>query len=250
MAKKKLKTIVAGSLVKQVLYTPPTVRDTGSARGDKKRVSSAAQQRMNQQTSCEKLEWMLAANYRRGDLVVTLTFDDEHLPDTRQGVLRCLKKFRSSLSRVRRRKGKNPLVMVWGNPEHKHGDGRWHIHCVINATGADYADIRSCWPYGSDIEIKSFRLDKEQNYASLARYMCKERPEHLGQKQWSYTRTAAKPQVDTDWVDADTVIQAPKGSVVYQDTHERTEYASFHFIKYLAPGWDQQRAPHTRRKKK
>jgi hypothetical protein len=248
LAKKRLKVIVAGSLVKKVLYTPPTVCDTGAARASKRRASSEAQKRMNAKYSYEKLELMLAANFRRGDLVVTLTYDDDHLPAERSGCEQRLKRFRAALNKVRTRKGKRRLVMFW-NTEHKHGDGRWHHHAVINSTGADFADIQSCWPHGK-VDIKPLRLDRQKNYLSLARYMCKEKPDRVGQRQWSYTRGAAKPEVESYWVDADTVIQAPRGSLVFTDAHERTDYASYHYIRYLAPGWERQRAAAARRRRR
>ena len=139
--------------------------------------------------------------------------------------------------------------MFWST-EHKHGDGRWHHHCVINSTGEDYELIRSLWIYGIDVEIKPLRLDAEKNYATLARYMCKEERDKLGQRSWSYTRNARKPEVETFRVEDDTTVQVPKGAVELRSSSERTEYGSYRVIKYLAPGWDRMPRPKAKRRRK
>ena len=139
--------------------------------------------------------------------------------------------------------------MVWST-EHRHGEGRWHHHCVINATGDDYDLIRKLWIYGSDIEIKPLRVDREKNYESLAKYMAKEDREKLGLRSWSYTRNAKKPEVETFRVEDETQLQAPKGSMILAEVSERTEYASYKVIKYLTPGWEARRAAKAKRRRK
>ncbi len=79
MAKMK-KIIVAGLLVKELIYPMVTRYDSPRTRAGKRHVSSEAQQRMNAIYSWQKLELMLAANYLPGDLVIVLTYDDAHLP--------------------------------------------------------------------------------------------------------------------------------------------------------------------------
>lgn len=203
---------------------------------------------MNNIYSYQKLELMLAANFRPGDLVITLTCDDAHLPGGRKQAEAQLKYFRARLAAARKSNGR-ALVMVWAT-EHRHGEGRWHHHCVINSTGEDYELIRRLWIYGKDIEIKPLRVDKDKNYASLARYMAKEEREKPGQRGWSYTRNAAKPEVETFRVEDDTQLQAPSGSTLLSEVSERTEYSYYKVIKYLAPGWERQPRPRRRRRKK
>ena len=159
MAKNKTKKIiVAGSLVVEALYSRAQRTDSPKVRAAKQRASSEAQTRMNRKYSYQRLELMLAANFRPGDLVITLTCDDQHLPGSRKEASAQLKYFRSRLTAQRQKQGQD-LVMVWST-EHKHGEGRWHHHCVINATGEDYDHIRELWIYGSDVEIRPLRVDR------------------------------------------------------------------------------------------
>ena len=250
MAKNKMKKIIhAGALVIEAVYPRMDRRDSERARAAKRKASTEAQKRMNQIYSWQKLELMLAANFRPGDLVVTLTYDDAHLPESRKASELRLKYFRQQLTVHRVMTGQD-LVMIW-NTEHKHGDGRWHHHTVINATGDDYDLIRRLWIYGSDIEIKPLRVDKEKNYETLARYMCKEEGERLGQRKWSYTRNARKPEVETFRVEEDTTVQVPKGATEISVFSDSNQYGSARVIKYLAPGWEKRptvRAKRRRRK--
>lgn len=250
MAKTKTKKIIqAGPLVVEAIYPRASRADTSKVRAAKQKASSEAQQRMNQIYSYQKLELMLAANFEPGDLVITLTSDDGHLPRDRKQAAAQLKYFRGQLARLRGRK-RQELRMIWST-EHKHGDGRWHHHIVINSTGEDYDAIRQLWIYGDNVEIEPLRVDAQKNYASLARYMAKEQREKLGLRSWSYTRNCRKPEVETFAVEADTQLHAPKGSTVLEEHSERTEFASYKVIKYLAPGWERRpRAKARRRSRK
>lgn len=229
---KTKKIIVAGALVREVIYSRAAPRETATVRQAKRKMSSEAQQRLNARYSWEKLELMLATNFVPGDLVATLTFDDAHLPPDRKAAAARLKKFRAELGRSRTDKGAE-LRMIW-TLENKVGEGRWHVHAVINSTGDDFADIVRCWPYGSEIRIEKLELSKTRNYESLARYMCKEARERPGLRCWSYTRSCRHPEVETFPVPDDTTVEIPDGATVIQEETKRTEWADFQFVKYLA----------------
>lgn len=250
MAKTRTKKIItAGSLVIEGVYDRVKASDGPKTREAKHKLSSDAQRRMNAIYSWQKLELILAANFRPGDLVVTLTYDDFHIPMARPQALNKIKYFRKALSEARKAQG-NQLLIVW-NTENKHGDGRYHHHCVINATGShDYEQIRAAWGYGTDIEIQPLRVDKGKNYATLARYMTKEEREKPGLRAWSYSRNCKKPEVETFRVKEDTTVQVPKGGTEIETKSEKNQYGSYKVVKYLAPGWDRAPRPSPRRRRK
>ena len=251
---KTKKIIVAGSLVMEAIYPRGSSHDSPQVRAKKRKLSSEAQQRMNAKTSWQKLELQLAANYRPGDLWVTVTYDDEHLPSSRKEAdLR----FSYFLRKLRAARGKRSAPVVHWNAEHKHEHEdrlqhrRWHHHFFLNATGDDYEQIRQCWIYGSNIEIVPLVIDKDHSYEALARYMCKESKDRPGLRTWSYTRNAKHPETETFPVPDDTPLQPPKGSTVYEEASERTEYGSYRYVKYLAPNWRSgKRRPHAARRRK
>lgn len=243
MARKKI--VVAGSLVQEVVYKTHRTSAADKARNRKANPSTEARKLINAKKSWQKLKLMLAANFIKGDIVGCLTFDPTHLPETRAQIINKLRYFVAKLTAARRARGKE-LVMFW-SIEHCHGDGRWHIHIVLNATGGeDYAEIHKLWGQG-ETELASLRVDKKKNYESLARYMCKEPREKLGQRSWSHTRNAKHPEVESFAVPDDTVLRVPKDTTVFADIRSKGEWA---FIEYAYNDALKRRRRHRTRKRK
>ena len=189
MAKRK-KTIIAGSIVKTILYTAPEPRDGERARAEKSRMTSAAQKAMNDKTARGRLEMLLAANFEGQDLFVTLTYRDADLPGRRADAVKNVRKFIKQLRAHRKARGQE-LKYVY-TTECKHGEGRLHHHLVINATERDIETIRSLWPYGDMVDIEYVGA---RDYEELARYMTKESVEGrpVGAQMWTRSRNLSSP---------------------------------------------------------
>lgn len=222
------KIISAGPLVKEAIY--PYRSCKGAASTVRRRTGGRtceAQRRMNALYSWQKLELLLAANFVKGDVVGCLTFDDAHLPETRAQVRNRWRYFLSKLTAARKKRGAE-TVAFWAI-ENVHGEGRWHIHFVYNAVGDDYAEISRLWGQGS-CEFSALRCDKIKNYESLARYMAKEARDKVGQRAWSYTRNARKPEVETFAVASFTPLRLPRGATMFEDARSAT--GEWQYIKY------------------
>ncbi len=242
------KVIVAGPLVLEAVYPAPNLRDSSAVRAGKKSLSSEAQQRMNLKYAYQKLELQIAANFGVNDLYCTLTYDDEHLPKDRKIATRRMQAFWKKLRTAREKAGKE-LRYIYVT-EGKHGDGRLHHHVLINATGEDYDEIRQLWNYGN-VDYVRIRIDRDKNYESIAKYMCKEQREKLGQRLWSCSRNLKKPEQETFRVDDDTSILAPPGALVLEDSSDHvTEYGHYRYIKFLAPSWDRTPKPKAKRRRR
>ena len=232
---KTRKIVTAGPLVVEAIYPRGSAQDSPRVRAGKRKLSSEAQQRLNAKHSYQKLELLLAANFVPGDLVVTLTYDPEHLPRSRTQAVARLKEFRRVLSALRRARGEK-LRMVW-NAENVFELGRWHHHCVLNACGEDFEALRALWPWGAQIEIQRLRIDRDHSYEALARYLCKEARERPNLRSWSYTRSCRQPEIESVPVPDDTPLQPPKGATVYEDERHANEFGAWRVVKYLAPNW-------------
>ena len=233
MAKFK-KVVVAGPLVIETVYPAPHPRDSTRVRMGKRKASSEAQQRMNLKYAYQKMELEIAANFGVKDLFVCLTYDDAHLPASRKEAQEKIRAFWKRLRRVRDRQKKELRYLYV--TEHKHGDGRWHHHALINATGLDFAMILELWGQGG-VELTQIRLDGEKTYESLARYLCKEMRDKVGQRLWSGSRNLNKPETETFRVPDDTTVRAPRHAEVLEEAETKNEYAHFKYIQYLAGGW-------------
>lgn len=252
------KIITAGCLVVQAVYPRRDRRDDEKVRAAKSKASTEAQKRMNQIYSYQKLELILAANFPRAGsgLVVTLSYDDAHLPKTRSACQRRLRYFLKLLREARKKEGLPPPRAVYCTEVLTSGSGRWHHHLVLDSTGRDLELIRRCWIYGSDIEAEPLRVDAEKNHETQARYMSKEPREcqdeiaKPGLHAWSCTRNCLRPSVETEAVDGDASIEPPEGVTVLMDERRQTEWASWRVVKYRIGDGCFQRPPRARRRKR
>ena len=234
---KQHRRITAGPLVWQMLAPRPASREHPEIRAEKRKLSSEAQQRMNVKYSWQKLMFRLAANFVPGDLVVTLTYDDDHLPKDLAEARKRLKRFRERMVKSRRQRGR-AFTAVYAT-EHLHSserpseDGRWHHHLVINATGDDYREILGAWPYGSSVEIHRLELTEKRTYETLARYMAKERAETVNTHVWGCTRNCRHAETECRNVPDDWTMKVPETAVHVSREVKTTEFGSFEIVKYL-----------------
>lgn len=228
-----IRTRSAGRLVEVAGYDHARRTDDERVRAVKAKKTTEVMAKYNKKTSIQKFELMLAANFIPGDNVGCLTYDDDHLPESRAAAERRFRYFRQKLQAAYRKLGID-LVMFWST-ENKHGDGRYHHHFVCNATGDDYARIRAAWIYGTDVDLQPLRVDKKKNYLTLATYYAKEAREKVGLRSWSYTRNAKKPEQDVEQISGPAQMDPPEGVVVLDRHVSETRFGSFFYMKYLLP---------------
>lgn len=231
MAKRK-KTIIAGPIVKTIIYTAPEPQDGKRARAEKSKMTSAAQKAMNDKTARGRLEMLLAANFTGRDLFVTLTYRDADLPSSRAAAVKLLRSFIKALRQHRKARGQ--VLKYIYTTEEKHGEARLHHHLVISATGADIEVIRSLWPYADVIDMEYIG---QRDYETWALYMTKEsvtgRP--VGAQMWTGSRNLQKPVVKSCYVPNDTMLAVPVGCHIIEREERVTEFGSYCYIKYRLP---------------
>lgn len=231
---KRRKTIRAGRLVHDCAYTMLYPSDAPRVRREKRKCSSAARQRMNMKRAAQKLELLLAANFNQRDLVLSLDYDDEHLPETRQEAAQKLRKFLRQLRAHRRKRGED-LKYIYIT-EGLHGGQRVHHHLVVNGTGADLEILRSLWVYGG-VDLAQFSL--RDGYFALAEYLTKE-PRNgdrtrNGERCWTPSMNLAKPETESSLLPDGLTLSVPPGAVVLDSDSIRNEFGEFIYLKYLLP---------------
>ena len=249
MAKtKRLIRIRAGRLGRICVYSQPHASDTPRARAAKTRTSTAARVKLNDRKRWEALEEVMACNFDRGDLFVTLTYRDA--PATREAAMRCLSVFLRRLRAAREARGRTLRYIK--NAEHLRDDGsegRWHHHLIVNGTGRDYDEIREIWSaWGDNVDFEGLLSDGE-SYETRSRYLCKERPP-AGKQCWTASRGMRRPVRESELVDESltiTVDSLPAGAAVLEKVEDRNEWGEFVYIKYLLPIREAEPDPHRRR---
>ena len=145
MAKRK-KTIVAGRIVKTIIYTAPEPLDGKRARAEKSRMTTAAQKVMNDKAACGRLEMLLAANFTGRDLFVTLTYRATDLPEKRAAAVKNVRAFLKAFREHRKARGQE-LKYIY-TTEDKHGDGRYTIISLLVQPGMILKLSAACGPSG------------------------------------------------------------------------------------------------------
>ena len=251
---KTLKQIRAGRLVCAVVYTTPTAGDSSRARAEKQHASNEAREKLNARTSFEKLERALAANFDSGDLYVTFSYDDKHLPADRSAAVRRMRAFAPKLRAARRERGET-LSYVYVT-EGAYPGGRLHHHMVLNSTGKDIKELKELWKYGDNVEVRRLKFNEDYTYGDLASYLTKEPREwgnpRVGEKTWTPSIGLRRPQQETCSVpDNLTLVAPPEAVAVEVQRSESNGFGSYSWIKYLLPpesGRKPKRAKNRRRK--
>ena len=250
---KTLRQIRAGRVVTAVVYTMPSAGDAPKVRRQKMKASTAARERLNARTSFQKLERTLAANFDNGDLFVALTYDDKHLPDSRDKAVRRMRSFLAKLKASRKARGEG-LRYIYVT-EGCHPGGRLHHHLVLDSTGEDLEEIRRLWIYGDDVEVQRLTFHQGYTYEDLASYLTKEPREwghpQVGERTWTPSLGLARPEPETETVPDYLTLTAPPDAVVLaREGPVVNGYGEFTWIKYMLPYQPRQRRRVRRRRKR
>jgi len=249
---KILKQVRCGRLVCAVVYTAPAAGDAPKVRAQKQKASTAARERLNARTSFQKLERTLAANFDNGDLFVTATYDDKHLPEDKDKAVRRVRTFLSKLRTARRARGQ-PLRYIYVTEGCCPG-GRFHHHLVLNATGEDLEELKQLWRWGS-LELRRLTFDRDHPYEELASYLTKEPREwghpHVGERTWTPSLGLARPEPETTEVpDLLTLTAPPEALTVSKEGPVVNGYGEWCWIKYLLPYNPSRRRPRSKHRRR
>ena len=253
---KAIKHIRAGLLNIEVIGNIPEPKAKKNRAG-RSRPTCPAQLFYNNKCSWKELELLIANNFGKGDSVVTLTYNDEHLPANKTAAKACARKFLRKLREVRKRRGEELLYVY--TTEGFHGaeqnelfgwdsaleDKRLHHHLVLN--GSEVEELRSLWEYG---EIRVEPADIHY-YRELAKYLTKEAREEgrakPGERTWCASRNLDRDyKVEYIEIPMDGVtLTAPEGAINYEQFHEKNPYGFADCIgaRYLLYPKDMPRPP-------
>lgn len=155
-----VKEIIAGNVVFYCGARIPQQGDSAQVRAKKKEASTLGRKLTNHRTMVNRLWLLMAANFELTDFFLTLTFADAYLPRNRKEAMERKKEFIRALKKARSMRGLDVRYLY--SVESKHGDGRYHLHMVLNATGRrDVEEICSLWPFG-DVHFEYIGWSREK----------------------------------------------------------------------------------------
>jgi len=180
-----LKRIWAGDVYEEKIYFSPRERGISCERAAKENLSSEEMAEYNCLEARRKCARMVNANFRQGDLFLTLTFRER--VDV-ENALRLFRNFISRLKRLRKRKGYAELKYLYVVESKRK---REHIHLLINKMDLSMKELSEVWGLG---RVMVSILEPGGDYTGLAYYITKENYKEYG-KRWSGSRNLEKPKV-------------------------------------------------------
>lgn len=159
---------------------------------------------------------MVNANFRQGDLFLTLTFRKR--VDV-ENALRLFRNFISRLKRLRKRKGYSELKYLYVVESKRK---REHIHLLINKMDISMKELSEVWGLG---RVMVSILEPGGDYTGLAYYITKENYKEYG-KRWSGSRNLEKPKVKVTLVSEEKKtkrLRVPKNYKVIEEVQYYSE---------------------------
>ena len=163
------------------------------SRARKIKESTPAQKNLNDKKSRKYFRRLLHSNFGKKDLALTLTFDDDNLPENDKDALRMISNFVKSIKRLWNKKYPGrPFRYIYVFSEVA-GDGsgevvRKHFHMVITG-GLDRDVIEDKWKHGyCNADRLQFTKD---GLEPLAEYMLRQAK---GRRRWKGSSNLIKPE--------------------------------------------------------
>lgn len=164
-------------------------------RAPKTKLSTEAQKKYNHDQAQKKIVLLVNANFVRGDILVTLTFDDEHLPESWEEVRRILQNYILRLKRWRKKNGYGELKYIYAIEQtvrksgKRRGQLHWHVHMLLSKMPRDV--VEDLWPEGVRVNARRYNPDRFGSDAA-AKYIGKDTG--AGNKRFAYSRNLQKPE--------------------------------------------------------
>ncbi len=190
----RVKTIKSGSILECEIY--PIWLGPKSKRDKKTKASRQAQKNLNNKNAQKKVARLLNANFTNKDTWLTLTYDNEHLPET---IEQAKKNMTNYIRRVKRYCKKNnlPDLKYIYVTEYKDGDinKRVHHHIVFNLQNRDMAE--KLWNGGGRTQARRLQPDID-GLEGMARYITKQKKDtktSTNYKSYTPSRNLKQPTI-------------------------------------------------------
>ena len=181
------KTIRAGSQFEVEIY-PEFTKQQCREYGIRKR-SYQAQKNLNDKNSRKRLERLINANFKDGDLWITLTYDSDHLPGSMEEALKNMKNYIRRINYRRKKAGLPPAKYIYITEWNEKKKIRCHHHMIMDGA-MSMDDVEKLWKCGKRNNVRRVAAD-DAGLSGLAQYLAKD---PAGSKRWCSSLNLEKPK--------------------------------------------------------
>ena len=180
------KTIKSGNQFEVEIY--PSFTRKQIQEQNIKRKSYQAQKNLNDRNARKRVERLINANFTDGDLWITLTYDNKHLPGSIEEALKNMKNYIRRINYRRKKEGLDPAKYIYVTEFSEEKKIRCHHHLIMD--GALSMDsVEKLWTCGKRNSVRRTATD-EQGLTGLAKYLVKD---PKGSKRWCSSTNLKKP---------------------------------------------------------
>lgn len=167
-------------------------RKVGSGRNRRMKPTEEAQAKYNEKMAYHKLSDKVETNFTPDDWIITLTYDDAHLPEDADGAM---KKFAAFVRRLKRRmdrkiSGSGADLKYINIVQQGSKGGRLHHHVFLKADGLSFEEIRNAWGQGHT-DLKHLEYN-EDGLRGLVEYVLEGR---ATVKRWTCSQNLNDPVI-------------------------------------------------------
>lgn len=191
-----LKEIKAGEQFEVEIYPQFRNLDEVPEEGRRtKRDNSKAQRNLNDKNARKYVERLINHNFGDGDLWVTLTYDDAHLPPDGDidAAIRNMQNFIRRVNYQRKKRGLQKCRYVYVTEYNENAKIRWHHHIVMDGA-LDMDTVEKCWGQSSRNEVRRLQKD-EDGLSGMANYIVKEKKRIRSEKRWNSSQGLIDPDI-------------------------------------------------------
>lgn len=239
-----IRTVRSGKVIEKSQYYVGQRRPRASR---KKGASSAAKMDANMNQAVRQLARTMNCNWGHGDLLLTLKYDEEHLPEDFDAAERAGAKWWRRMHRELKELGiKSSGVWMTSETDPETGEVvRLHHHAVISVAGIEILrdgegkliggtvggrTLADVWGQGGvDIQL----LRDQDDYTPIARYFASQARRAGDAKKWHVSRGLKQPVIESERVVANPrELHTPAGATVCE-IGKYEEGSGTHYIRYI-----------------
>ena len=227
-----LKVVTSRNEVQEILYTNIRIQESDNLeiRRQKRALKRSVSLYLRSKRRC--IEALIQNNFTARDWYCTLTFTEDRLPPEK---VKADFRFAYFIKQLRRQGCTDMKYLKV--LEHKHGDGRFHFHCLLSGTALDADRIRTAWGgiYGH-AHVSQLR---PWDVPGLARYISKEAPDRINRRAYSRSRPPnglTDPVITREIVSDQYQLAVPYGCrLIEREPRCENAYGSVSTLSYLTP---------------
>lgn len=196
----------------RIIKKSHSYRYPGGKRGRREKRTPEAMERENRKRRRDSLQLLILANFKKGDLWITLPYSREQRPESITEAKDRFRRFIRKLGAICKKRGQE---IKWIVTTERGSRGGCHHHLIINSIPGITELIAELWQYAK--KVISEHLYEDGQFESLAEYIIKSETKEDGSgTYYSRSRNLIVPEPKTEIVGAKTFYDEPKAVKGYE----------------------------------